>query len=449
MVDLYRAPTADDAEAAVLSTMALLPSEFVPDAVVRLRLDDFRTTESRKAFQAIAALHSLGKPVNTFTIRDMLSGDDDGLLEHRLKELLTASPAIGLTFDSAVERVKRTAALRRIAGASYDALREVSENADPQLISSKLIAAMSGTATTGRESIGIYDAAVDVLTRAEERAIAGRSIGVTTGFDQLDDMTGGLPRKALTVLGAPTSHGKTSLALNLAWGAANTNSRTVLYSLEMSRDAIVTRLLSMEAGIPLGALRDVRLLDETQRAKLAVARESLRDFNSSVFLADTISTVRDLVSDARRRHARAPVDLIVVDYLQLLQGDADEQTRERTVNQLAWTLFELAKELGCAVLALSQVTPAAQTRTSGRLSVDDLRDCRAIGHHARAVLLMQRPWQNDKSNATLRPCQATLQIEKQSEGTTGDIRLHFDGKYQRFSESESCVTAGCWRGGVK
>lgn len=294
-----------------------------------------------------------------------------------------------------------------------------------------------------RSSRGIFDVVTEVHRAADERVANGQSAGVLTGLDFLDAATaGGLPRKALTAQAGPSSHGKTTLAVNLADNAVNLRQTAVLYSLEMSPAAIADRLIARRSGVSLKAVRNWRFLTPAQRAEVDQARNDLRAINQRLFFADRLISVDDICADARQRAARGGLDLVVVDYLQLVETpEGDERTRERTVNRIAWKLAQLAKDLNIAVLALSQVTPAAQNRSGGRLSLDDLRDSKAIGHHARLVLMLRRPWQSDKASTEYRPCTAYLQVEKNSEGETGDTLLHFNVDLQEFTEGE-CVP-GC------
>lgn len=340
-----------------------------------------------------------------------------------------------------VRMVIEAAKLRAIITACSKASRSALDRESSTDIASELQQALTefGVAES-ISSRGIFDIVRDVHAEADARVAEGRRLGISTGLPSLDRATaGGLPRQAISIVAAGTSHGKTTFALNVADNAAQLGHRVAFYSLEMSPQAMADRLVARRAGVPLSRIRDWKGLNEFERDRVDASREALRSLNRSFFFASRITSIVDLVADARRRKAEEGLDLIAVDYLQLVQG-LDEDNRERTVNQIAWRLFEAAKDLDMAVLALSQVTPAAQARTSGRLSIDDLRDSKAIGHHARVVLMLNRPWQSNKDDSIVARCAAKLQIEKNSEGDTGDISLHFNGDAQEFSEA-TCTRA--------
>jgi replicative DNA helicase len=437
-------PNAVESERAVLSSILVTEGKAlarIPD----LQPGHFFRLSHRIIFETALRLDGDFGRVDTVTLREQLRHRGDlervGGLQFLDELLIPVRPATEEYAAAIVEAYK----LRNIIASCNRAMQKALSN-DPSVeIASGLqreIAVLG--VPEEKQSVGIYDVVDGVHREADERAKAGKPAGVLIGFPSIDAQ-GGLPRKAGTVLGGPTSHGKTAFALNALDNAARMPEvRGAIYSLEMSRQAIADRLMARHARVPLGRIRnDWPNLSERERARVDQARKDLFSINRRFFFADRITSVSDLIADCRRRKASDGLDLVVVDYVQLLEG-VEEKNRERTVNQIAWQLFEMARELDVAVLALSQVTPAAQMRAGGRLSIDDLRDSKAVGHHARVVLLVQRPRQSSKADTSIPRCKAVLQVEKHSEGDTGDVLLHFDGIFQEFSETlcDACGAGG-------
>lgn len=430
-------PQSQDAERAVLGAILTYPPAI--DRVASLiDADSFARDAHREIYRALWQLAVSGVEIDVLTVRNHLA--DAGSLSavggvSYVSALLDSPPDVA-NVERYAKIVAEKAALRRIIQACGKACRSAAEGGSSVEIASGLTHELSALGVSeGRESRGIYTVVSEVRREDDRRAETGEMIGVQTGYVGVDDMTLGIPREALSVLAGKSSHGKTTLAVNFVMSAleARDDTKAVLYSLEMSKQAITNSLRARLSGVPLPAIRDWAKLNEMDRQRVTDADGYLARFNRRFYFADRITTISDLIADARKRKQDGGVDLIVVDYLQLLEG-ADEDSRERTVNQIAWGLHELARDLKCAVLALSQVTTNADQRKDGRLSIDDLRDSKAIGHHARLVLMMSRPWQSNKARDDVHACHTLLQIEKQSQGSTGDVIFHFDGALQTFDE---------------
>lgn len=427
-------PNAIDSERAVLSSILVTEGKALA-RIPELQPGHFFRQEHKTVFEAALRLDADSGRVDMIALREHLR--NRGELEkiggpQFLDELLIPVAPITERYAAAIIEAAK---LRRLIGSCNDAMQKAMNHLPSVDVASELQRAIAVLGVPEeKQSIGIYDVVDGVHREADERTKAGRPLGVLIGFPSIDAQ-GGLPRRAGTVLGGPTSHGKTTLALNAIDNAARMpDVRGAIYSLEMSRQAIADRLIARHSRVPLSRIRDWKNLGERERSRIDEARKALFDLNRRFFFADRITSVSDVVADCRRRKATDGLDLVVVDYVQLLEG-VEEGNRERTVNQIAWQLFEMARDLDVAVLALSQVTPAAQMRAGGRLSIDDLRDSKAIGHHARVVLLVQRPRQSNKADMSIPRCKALLQIEKHSEGDTGDVLLHFDGIFQEFTET--------------
>jgi replicative DNA helicase len=327
-----------------------------------------------------------------------------------------------------------------------DGLRAVADEEDATEIASRFTLQISSFAVDPRkESEPVGEIIERVHFQNDQLAEKGERAGVATGFAKLDGEINGIQRQVLTILAAPSSHGKTAFMLNLAHGSVEASSkiRAAIYSLEMSERQITNRLTSIITGIDLRRINAWKFLSEIEKGQIEAAKKQFVSEHGRLFFTRKLSTIQEIQGDARKRKSQGGLDVVFVDYLQLVRGMEEKgRTPEREINLIAWKLFELAQDLDCAVVALSQVTAAAQDRRSKRLSIDDLRDAKAIGFHARTVLMLQRPRVYDKANDEVPSCHSLLQLEKNSEGRTGDIVMHFDGLTQQFSEG-SCQNNPC------
>lgn len=255
----------------------------------------------------------------------------------------------------------------------------------------------------------------------------GKAAGVPTGFAQFDEMTGGLNRGDLVILAARPSVGKTAIALNFMLGAMRSGARVLIFSLEMTRDQIMERLIANVGDIRLQHVKRSALFDhEMERLSRAIAELSGIDF-----VVDDRSTlnVPDMRAAARRAAAKGPLGLVIVDYLQFAKGTTDEN-RTQEVASISRGLKALAKELNVPVLALSQLNRESEKNDGGRPKLSNLRDSGAIEQDADLVLFLHRKDIKDHADRT-----AELIVAKHRNGECGTIALEFWGSRQRFTEA--------------
>ncbi|GHU21673.1 replicative DNA helicase [Alphaproteobacteria bacterium] len=278
-------------------------------------------------------------------------------------------------------------------------------------------------------------------------------VGITTGFRDLDKSLGGLGRSDLVILAGRPSMGKTALATNIAFNAAMAHQKktdgggkVLFFSLEMSKEQLVTRILSQEAGIPSERIRRGEIREE-EFVKLGEASRKIVEL--PMFIDDTpalnISAVR---SRARKLQRQYGLDLIVIDYLQLLQGNPEKKNDNRVleISEITRTLKSIAKELYVPVMALSQLSRAVEARDDKRPQLSDLRESGSIEQDADVVAFVYRdeyyesrrepsdPEEHQKwfNRLTLVHNLAEVIVAKQRHGPIGTTRLFFDGKYTKF-----------------
>jgi replicative DNA helicase len=273
----------------------------------------------------------------------------------------------------------------------------------------------------------------DVAHRRLEQIeqMAGRPemiTGVPTGFTDFDQMTSGLQRQDLIVIAGRPSMGKTALALNMAQYAAKNGNTIGIFSLEMSAEQLVSRLLCSEARVDAHRLR-TGYLNREEWAKLADALRRLTE--TQIYIDDTAgSGVLEMRAKARRLKAEHGLDLLIVDYMQLMSGRGRIESRQQEVSQISRDLKGLAKELNIPVIALSQLSRAPETRSEHKPQLSDLRESGAIEQDADVVCFIFREEvynQTDENRGT-----AELILGKQRNGPTGVVQLAFLKEFTRF-----------------
>jgi replicative DNA helicase len=272
-----------------------------------------------------------------------------------------------------------------------------------------------------------------------------------TGFTALDDSLGGLQRSDLIVLGARPSLGKTSLALNIARNAAvNQKACIALCSLEMSRDAVVQRLLASESGVDS---RKVRLGRFNEQDEVRIMEASGILSEAPIYVDDSPQLrVLDIRSKVRRLHFERRIDLIIIDYLQLIQGDAKSETRVQEISKITRALKTLARELNVPVLTVSQLSRAVEWRASHVPELADLRESGSIEQDADVVLFIYRDdmyssaedWSkvHDIEKEPYPRGIADIIIAKHRNGPPGQIKLRFLSKTVKFDNFEAETTSG-------
>ena len=441
-----RPPWSEEAEQAVLGAMLL-----DADAILRAseHVDDtmFYREGHRRLFRAMFAITERGGVVDPLTLADELERRQE--LEHAggreyLAFLLDAVPTVA-NVEYHARIVKEKALLRRLIEVSTEIVQEAFEGRTTA--NDLLDNAESRIFSLGQsKEKGGFSKIKELLWPAMEKLelLAQRDqaiTGVPTGFTELDHMTSGLQPADLVIVAARPSMGKTAFTLNIAQHAAITAKVPVaFFSLEMSKESLVQRMLAAEALIDAQALRKGgRALDESM-PRLAQAAGILS--HAPIFIDDTPGiTLLDMRAKARRLKAEHDLGLIIVDYLQLMTGPAGVENRQQEVSQISRGLKALAKELGVPVVALSQLSRAPEQRTGddkGRPQLSDLRESGAIEQDADVIMFIFRQEvyaERDENGRLKDPSiegRAEIIIGKQRNGPIGSARLFYHKQYTRF-----------------
>ena len=438
MVDERLPPQNIEAEQSVLGSILI-----DRDAIVRvagfLRAEDFYRESHRAIYQASIDLYSRREPCDFVLVCDEL--ERRGVLEQvggpaYVTSLISLVPtAVNVEFYGHV--VERNAILRRlitaggqIAQVAYDTRNDAEEAVDR---AEQVLFALTQR-RGARDYVPLSAIVQDYFDQLDYiHARRGQPFGIATGFRRLDDMTGGLQRSDLIILAARPGVGKTSFALNIAHHAAKFAQTPVgIFSLEMSRDQLVLRLVCAETGIDSHRLRTGAVEDD-EWAKVSAAMATLND--APIYVDDTPGiSVMELRTKARRMQAEHNVGLIVVDYLQLMQGRTTEN-RVQEVSEISRALKGVARELNVPVLALSQLSRAVESRPGNRPQLSDLRDSGSIEQDADIVMFIFRPEMYDRDSDKRHL--AEIIVAKHRNGPVGDFELHFSSNLTRFSNLDT------------
>jgi replicative DNA helicase len=431
-------PQSLDAEQAVLGSI-LIDRDAIIEVADFLTADDFYRQAHGQIFAAMLELYGHNEPIDIVTVAEAV--ERAGQLEAiggagYLSQLANDTPtAVHVAQYGRI--VERKALLRRliqsagrIAGIGYEDGPDVQESIDRA--EAELFAVSQRRARDG------FSPLVDLLHQAYDRleylhSHRGEIMGVATGFHDLDLLTTGFQASDLIVLAARPSVGKTSFALNVAEHASVDEAKTVgLFSLEMSKEQLVQRMLSSVAGIDSQRLRS-GFLEDMDFARIAPAMEKLS--RAPLYIDDTpsISTM-ELRTKARRLQAERGLDLLIVDYLQLMQADtvSRDANRVQEVTEISRGLKALARELKIPVLALSQLSRQPELRESREPRLSDLRESGAIEQDADLVLFLWREKEKPAEDETADGEVVNLRLAKHRNGPTGDTKLWFRKSQTRF-----------------
>ena len=461
-----RVPPHDlDAEAAVLSAVMLAQEAF--DRVAEfLRPEHFYSGANQRIYEAVLALQSDSHPVDVITVAGWLR--DRGLLQQvggtaYLAQLTDAIPTIAhIEAHGKVVREKwrlrrAIATFQDFTALGYGDCGEVQGFIDQaeQAIFDLARQPEASSVISLKQAI---HGAFGILSEAAKRG--GGITGFATGFHDLDKMTAGLHPGDLYIVAARPGMGKTSFVLNLAAQLAEPRRVTlegsstveelgtgvVFFSLEMPREQLASRLLASDAGVDVSKIRSGAIGKEdwinlTESASKLGHLPLWLDDTPAIGLLDLRARVRRLQSEIARRSSDGPktgrLGLVVIDYLQLMSGRPGAQSREQEISELSRGLKQLAKEMGVAVIALSQLNRSVETRTAKdkRPQLSDLRESGAIEQDADCIMFIYR---DDYYNAdSTEPNTAELILAKQRNGPTGKVMLHFNKACTRFENRAS------------
>jgi replicative DNA helicase len=426
-----------EAEQSVLGSL-LIDRDAIIKIASFLKPEDFYLSGNGLIYSAVLDLYNRREPTDMITLSDELTRrvqyDQAGGLAY-LSSLLSAVPtAVHVEYYARI--VERTATLRRLIDAGTQVVdigfRDGIDTEEALDAAERAIFDVSQRRQTKDwTSMGeVLDKFFDQIDYLQQHR--GDVVGVATGYSDMDQMTGGLQRSDLIILAARPSMGKTSLALGMAYGAAVVHKRTVgIFSLEMSAEQLVQRILSMETGVDSHRLR-LGQIDDNEWEKISRAFGRLSE--APMYVDDSSSSsIMDVRSKARRLQAEQGLDLIIVDYLQLMSGRRTEN-RVQEISEISRGLKGLARELNVPVVALSQLSRAVESRSDHRPMLSDLRESGSIEQDADIVMFIYREdkYEEDSEKKGI----AEIIIAKHRNGPVGSVNLRFFDRTARFADLE-------------
>ena len=434
-------PHSLEAERAVLGSI-LLDNGALYAADEMIGKDDFFSEKHRIAFEKMLALAEHNRTVDPVTLSEELS--KEGLIEKAGGAAYLASLTDGVPLGTTASVneyariVKEKSIIRRLINASNNVITRALEGTDdPQTL---IDLAQSQVFEIAEEKVisgflGVNDIVKTSFRTIEKLLERGRlATGVETGFVELDRMTSGLQPSELIVVAARPSLGKTALALNIATHAAAQLAKSVgMFSLEMSKESLVIRMLCSEASIDSHRFRG-GFLDHTKDWP-RITRALGRLAQAPLYIEDTPAlSIMQIRAKARRLKAEKGLDLLIVDYLQLVTGHGRFENRTQEVSYISRGLKGIAKELKVPVLALSQLSRAPEQRPGQRPQLSDLRESGSIGQDADVVIFIYRDrrTKEDEDFQEEPGVETKLIIGKQRNGPTGEVPVVFLKPFARF-----------------
>ena len=432
-------PHDEDAEQAVLGSM-LTDNDAVMAAVEVLKEDAFYREDNKIIYQAILNLYSKSEPIDIITLKDELESmgkfEQVGGFEY-LASLPDKVPTTA-NVQKYIKIVEEKSVLRNLIKTAneiielgYNPTEDVEDIMDGA--EKKIFDIMQSKNT--KSYTPIKDVLVESFTNLEKLYNQKQHVtGVPTQFYDLDDKTAGLHGSELILVAARPAMGKTAFALNIATNAAlRANVPVAIFSLEMSKDQLVNRMLCSEAMVDSNKVRTGKL-DEEDWTKLAEAIGPLSE--AGVYIDDTPGiSVMEIRTKCRKLKMEKNIGLVVIDYLQLISGSNKRNgSREQEISEISRSLKVLAKELNVPVIALSQLSRAVEQREDHRPMLSDLRESGAIEQDADIVMFLYRDDYYNKESAEKDI--AEVIIAKQRGGSTGTVKLYWMGNYTKFVNIE-------------
>ena len=436
-MELGKVPPHDlEAEQAVIGSM-LTDNEAVTNSIEVLKPEDFYRADNRIIFESMLNLYGRSEPIDIITVKSELESmgkfDQVGGLEY-LAELPDKVPTtanvqkyIKIVEDkSSLRSLIRTA--NEIIELGYDPTEDVNdimEGAEKKVFN----------LTQGKNQKGysaIKDVLVDSFTQLEELYNRKQHItGVPSGFSDLDYRTAGFHGSELILVAARPAMGKSAFALNIATNAAvRADTPVAIFSLEMSKEQMVNRILCSEAMVDSNKVRTGKL-EEEEWGKLAEAIGPLS--SAEMYIDDTPGiSITEIRAKCRKLKMEQGLDLILIDYLQLMEGEGNNESRQQEIAKISRSLKIIAKELNCPVVALSQLSRAPEQRADHRPMLSDLRESGSIEQDADIVMFLYRDeyYHPDSDRKNI----GEVIIAKNRHGETGSVELVWLGEIQKFAD---------------
>ena len=432
-------PNSMEAEQSVIGAM-IMDRDAIADVSDIVTKEDFYQKQNGILFESMTELYKEGKPVDLVTLQNKLKEKDVPESMKSLefiRDLLEAVPTSANAKQYA-QIVKEKSTLRKLIRVTEEITNDcyLGKEEVPQILekTEKDVFGLLQEASGREDFVSIDQVVLNTLESIEEAAASdGRITGVATGFDDLDFKLTGLHPSELIMVAARPAMGKTAFVLNIAQHAAvRKQVPTAIFSLEMSKEQLVTRMISMEAMVDSQAIRTGEL-QETEWEKIMESAGTIG--RSPLIIDDTPGiTVAELRSKCRRYKQTYGLGLIIIDYLQLMSGGKKSESRQQEISEISRSLKALAREMDAPVIALSQLSRMVEQRKPPKPVLSDLRESGSIEQDADVVMFIYRDdyYNEDSEKKGL----AEIIVAKQRNGSTGSVELVWLGQYTKFGNKE-------------
>lgn len=440
-------PHSNEAEQAILGSMLVYPKVVRVVFDQGLQAEDFYLNIHQRIFHAMNYLSENGKPIDATSLITRLQDSDELHMVGGADYILKLSDTAVSQANSAhyIEIIKNRAHLRRlietaemIAQDAYQVDQELDDVMD-QAERNILQITRSRKATEFKSSKEVISNVIQELTKL--RSFSDHVTGIKTGYD-LDRMTNGFQRGDLIILAARPAMGKTAFALNLAMRAAQFNSGAIaIFSLEMPAEALMRRIISAHSEVESFKLRSGNMSDEDFNK----INEAAGDLSGAKLFIDDSSNIKiaEIYSKCRKLKSEHGLDMVVIDYLQLISGSSRSSgdNRQQEISEISRSLKGLAREMECPVIALSQLSRAVEQRPNKHPMLSDLRESGSIEQDADIVMFLYREdyYNKDKTEEEQNlPERTEVNIAKHRNGATGNVDLAFSkaiSSFYNYSES--------------
>ena len=432
-------PNSIEAEQSVIGSM-LMDRDAIVEVSDILKKEDFYYSQYGMLFEAMVTLYNEGKPADLVTVsnklKEMGAPESVSSLEY-VGEILATVPTsthakqyAQIVQDKAVLRkmIKFTEKTTELCYAGKSDVSSLLEDAEKELFD------ITQKRGGGEDFVPMQDIVLDVLDTIEASAKRGSKItGVPTGFIDLDEKLTGLHGSELILIAARPAMGKTAFALNIAqYAAMKADVPCAVFSLEMSKEQLATRLIAMDSMVDSQAIRTGQLVDSDWDKLMD---STYRVGSTKMFIDDTPGiTIPELRSKCRKLKQTENIGLIIIDYLQLMNGTGRSESRQQEISEISRSLKKLARELDVPVVALSQLNRAVDSREDHKPVMSDLRESGAIEQDADVIMFIYRDDYYNKEST--KPGIADIIVAKQRNGSTGPVELVWLGKYTKFGNKE-------------
>ena len=442
-----RLPPSDEAaEQAVLGSI-LIEGDSLSEVSLIIKANDFYTERNKWIYEACLSLYNRGEPINQISVAHELASTDklesiggEGFLSNLIANVPTSVYA-----SHYAQIVNRTSTMRNLIKAATEIASlgyEPDFEVDSAIKQSEDILFQIRETRENRDFRSLRDVLDTYLEESsdDDPENLNKTQPIFTGFRDLDQLLGGLQRSDLFILAARPSIGKSSLALNIAMNACKNNSTVAILSLEMSGEQLAMRMVSSEAKVDSHSIRR-NIINNQEQQRIVSAIGVLSDLD--LYIDDSpIQTITEIRSKARRLNLERNIDLLIVDYMQLIQGLHRNENRVQEISEISRSLKGIARDLNIPVIAISQLSRAVEQRPSHRPQLSDLRDSGSIEQDADIVSFIYREdvYYTEEEWNSRNPVEpypkniAEVIIAKHRNGPLGNINLFFNEQYAEFKD---------------